>query len=393
MADIGEFAERAATEFLEAQHGIQERFNLRLARRAVEDFVKEISYASLVPDEGRYPTVCLMSYRKGCENGFHFLFNAPLPPIAQEIAKLANAVAPGSHLCCLCDEGQIRLAGIHVTTLNEMQEFGYSSSRVANPLKLIIRGPGHIEISTGGTALIYTAGDITEENVFQCSHVMRALAAVVEAELAELTDGTVEALDDIFNDLAKAIVRRGHGGILIVVKNPRPPQFSSLRQIDCLFLQQLLVRYWDDVATYLAARGGVGNLLAGAEAGMVNPHALTVASDTARLEKCIDSIAHLAGMDGAIVLTYDCKVAAFNAIIARSEAGADSCRLVDQHDIERPRDVILRHRGSRHQSALSYAVNVPDSFAFVISQDGGISAFHNPGDGRVVCEVGMRVLD
>jgi len=393
MADIGEFAERAATQFLEAQRGIPDRFNLRLARPPVEEFVKAVFFASLLPDEGRYPTVCLMSYRKGCETGFHFLFNAQLAPIAQEIAKLAHAVAPGSHLCCLCDDGQIRLTGIHVTTLNERREFGYSSSRVANPLKLIIRGPGHIEMSTGGIALIYKAGEITEENVFQYSRVMGALAAMVEAELTELTGGTVEALDDIFNDLAKAIVRLGHGGILIVAKNPRRSQFSFLRQIDCLFLQQLLVRYWNDVATCVAASGGVGNLLAGADVGMVNPHALTIASDTAMLEKCIDSIAHLAGVDGAIVLTYDCKVAAFNAIIAKAEAGADSCRLVDQHDIERQRDVILRHRGSRHQSTLSYAENVPDSFVFVISQDGSISAFHNPGGGRVVCEVEMRVLD
>jgi hypothetical protein len=393
MADITEYAERAATQFLHSQRDIRGQFNLGLPRRAVEELVKAVFYASLLPDEGRYPTVCLMSYRKGCEARFHFLFNCPLPPTAQEIAKLAHAVAPGSHLCCLCDEGEVRLAGIHVTTLNEMREFGYSSSRVANPLKLLIRGPGHIEMSTGGIALIYKAGDITEENVFQYSCVMRALAVAVEGELAELTDGTVEGLDDIFNDLAKAVVRLGHGGILIVAKEPRRPQFSSLRQIDCLFLQQLLVRYWDDVAACVAASGGMGNLMETTEAGTVNPHALAVASDTAMLETCIDSIAHLAGMDGAIVLKYDCKVAAFNAIIARSEAGGDSCRVVDQHGIERPRDVILRNRGSRHQSALSYAINVPNSFAFVISQDGGMSAFHNPGDGRVVCELGMRVLD
>jgi hypothetical protein len=66
---------------------------------------------------------------------------------------------------------------------------------------------------------------------------------------------------------------------------------------------------------------------------------------------------------------------------------------VDQHGLERRREDILRNRGSRHQSALFYAEHVPNSFAFVISQDGGVSAFHNPGDGTVVCEMGMRVLD
>src|SRR5206468_2862122 len=100
MPDITEFARQAAVRFLESQHGIQEGFNLKLPGQAVEDFVKTVFYASLVPDEGRYPSVCLMSYRKGCEMEFHFLFNSPIRPSAQEIAKLAHATAPSSHICC-----------------------------------------------------------------------------------------------------------------------------------------------------------------------------------------------------------------------------------------------------------------------------------------------------
>jgi len=214
MADIGEFAQQAAGRFLESQQGIQERFNLNLPRRAVEEFIKTIFYASMIPDEGRYPSACLMSYCKGSERGFHFLFNNLLQPSAQEIAKLAHATAPGSHICCICDGGKIQLGGIHVTVLNEMREFGYSSSGVANPLKLLIRGPGHIEMSTGGIALVYKSGEITEANLFQHSNVVRSLAGVVAQELQELTQGTVESLEDIFNGLAKAIVMLGHGGML-----------------------------------------------------------------------------------------------------------------------------------------------------------------------------------
>jgi hypothetical protein len=391
MNDIGEFADRAATQFLEAQAGIHAQFSLQLARSAVTALVREVYYASLIPDEGRYPTVCLMSYRKGCEAEFHLLFNAPVPPKAEEIAKLAHAVAPESHLCCLCDKGQIHVAGIHVTTLNEIRELGYSSSRVGNPLKLMIRGPGHIEISTGGIAFVYKFGHITEERLFQYSRVMEALAASVKTELADLTVGTVEAIGYIFNDLAKAIVRLRHGGILIVAKEPKRSQFSSLLQVDSLLLQQLLVRYWNDVAAYLAESGGVGKLLASASRS--TPHALAVASDTAMLEKCVYSIAHLAGMDGAIVLTYDCKVAAFNAMIGASETEQASGQFVDQDNKGQERDMILKHRGTRHRSALAYATKVPDSFALAISQDGGISAFYNQGDGKVMCETGMRVLD
>jgi hypothetical protein len=330
MADIGDFARHAAERFVEYQRDVQERFNLGLPGHAVEEFIKAVFYASLIRDEGRYPSVSLMSYRKGAETAFHFLFDTTIQPSPQEIAKLAHAASPRSHICCICDKGEIVLGGVHVTMLNELREFGYISSRVANPLKVVIRGPGHIEMSAGGgIALIYKAGKIAEENLFHDSHVMRALGIAIARDLQELTSGTVEALDGIFNDLAEAIVRLGHGGILLIAKEPNATQFSSLRRLDCLFLQQLLVRYWDDVAVLCASAGGVSNLLSSARANEANPHALAVASDTAMLENCINSIAHLAGMDGAIVMKYDCKVAAFNAIIARSADGSSQSRLVD----------------------------------------------------------------
>src|SRR5438045_8380748 len=129
----------------------------------------------------------MLCYRNVAQLDFYVLLNEPLPTTSDNIARLAHAVAPSSHISCICDKGGIRLGGIHVTVLNEMREFGYSSYRVANPLKLRIRGPGHIEASTGGLALIYKAGEITEENVFQHSSIMRALAVAVEGELADLT--------------------------------------------------------------------------------------------------------------------------------------------------------------------------------------------------------------
>jgi hypothetical protein len=86
-------------------------------------------------------------------------------------------------------------------------------------------------------------------------------------------------------------------------------------------------------------------------------------------------------------------VGAFNAIIKRATNEPDSFAFVDRNGHALERNAVLRNRGSRHESALYYVSCVPDSFAFVISQDGSVSAFHNPGDGTVVCETGMRVLD
>jgi hypothetical protein len=393
MADVGEFAQQAAELFVESQRGMSGRFHLGLPRPAVEEFVKAVFYASIIPDEGRYPRVCLMSYRIDDERAFHFPFCTPSAPIASEIAKLAHAVSPGGHLYCLSDKGKLLIGGMHVAMLDEMRQFGYGSFRVTNPLKLLIRGPGHIEVSIGGDALIYRAGDILPEHPLQNADVMSALAASVAAAFAGQTKGTIESLEDIFNDLAEAIVKLGHGGLLLVTKCPDMSQFSSIRAIDCPLLRQLLIRYWNDVAARKPAAGGAGNLPGGQYQQATSPRSITVASDTTMLENCVRSIAHLAGMDGAIVMDYACNVVAFNAIIARSADNTSQAVLVDQMSRPLSAAEVGRNQGSRHQSAMSYAMRVPHSFAFVISQDGSVSAFHNRADGTVRYEWGLRVLD
>ncbi len=111
------------------------------------------------------------------------------------------------------------------------------------------------------------------------------------------------------------------------------------------------------------------------------------------LENCVRSIAHLAGMDGAIVMDYRCNVVAFNAIISKDREGIVQARLVDGNGHEIPEAKACVNRGARHHSAMSYVRRVPHSFAFVISQDGGVSAYHNWGDGTVVCKSEPQKLE
>jgi hypothetical protein len=247
-------------------------------------------------------------------------------------------------------------------------------------------------VSTGGIALVYEAGKISEESLLPYSRIMDELAAAVSQKMQPDTRGTVEALEDIFNDIAKAIMRLGHGGLLLITDEPPKAYFSSYRQVDSSLLRQPLIRYWESVADLLAAVGGVANLPASSDA-VGNSHSLIVAANTEMLEECIRAVAHLAGMDGAIALNYECNVVAFNAIIAKLEDDPKDYCFVDTGDNKMDYKDVVRNRGSRHQSALSFVMRVPKSFAFVISQDGSVSAFHNLGNKRIRCAPGMRVLE
>lgn len=391
MDDIGNFIEKALAQFLASQHGIKERFNLNLSSEAVKHFIESSYYASMIPDENRWPCVCLMCYKKENEPSFYMLKSQEAIS-ADNIAKISHAVADDSHICCISDNGRLIIGGIQITRLYDSRELGYSSFRTPNPLKLFIRCPGHIEVSTGGIALVYEAGKISEESLLPYSRIMDELAAAVSQKMQPDTRGKVEALEDIFNDIAKAIMRLGHGGLLLITDEPQNAYFSSYRQVDSSLLRQPLIRYWESVADLLAAVGGVANLLASSDA-IGNSHSLIVAANTEMLEECIRAVAHLAGMDGAIALNYECNVVAFNAIIAKLEDDPKDYCFVDTGDNKMNYKDVVRNRGSRHQSALSFVMRVPKSFAFVISQDGSVSAFHNLGNKRIRCAPGMRVLE
>jgi hypothetical protein len=109
------------------------------------------------------------------------------------------------------------------------------------------------------------------------------------------------------------------------------------------------------------------------------------------MEKCVSSIARLAGMVGSIVMDFGCKVVAFNAITTKASALPD-VKLIDINGRVFKYDDVVQNRGSRHQSALIYTMTVPRSFAFVLSQDGAVTAFHNTGKGTVLFQRGLRLM-
>lgn len=392
LADIAEFAQRISAQFAHSQEGIPAANKLGLSPKTVEELIKSVFYASVIMDEGRFPTVTLMTYRKNSQQEEHFPFTDPVSPNPTEIAKLSQAVGESNHLKLVCDKGEVFLGGIQVTMLDQLRHYGFSSYRPANPLRLVIVGPGHIEVSTGSTALIFKGGEISEETPFLAADTTKALAQSVANELAGKTTATIESIEDIFNELVRGIVRLGHGGLLLVTKAPDMNEFSSHREIDSPLLQDLLIRYWTSAAALVSASGGVSPAFGKGKQRDKDPEFLKVASATTMLENCVSSIAHLAGMDGAIVMDHSCKVVAFNAIISKKPGTGREAKLVDSIGREVDESEVIASRGSRHQAAFSYAKRVANSFAFVISQDGRISAFHNQGDGTFLHEKDLRVV-
>lgn len=398
LVNIDHFAKQVADWFTEIQDGqdgigIEERFRLNLPPSEVEHLVRSAFYASLIPDECRSPSVSLLCYRKESKARFHVLFDQSLAICPEELAKLAHAVSADTHICCVSENQALTISGLHINFLSDQRELGYCCLRTTSPLKVVIRGPGHIEAAVQGMhSLVYKAGKVTEEYSFLESTVVGKLTEVVSKQLQDITKGHVENIEEVFNDIVKGITRLGHGGILLVANPNKASYFSSLRRSDFSLLQVLLARYWTAAAALVAEAGGLGELLNARDRTKFK-NLWKVTNAVSMLEKCIPTIAQLAGMDGAIAMNIDCKIGAFNAIIKKGNGNIEACRFVNGSGAGLAYADLIKNKGSRHQAALSYVSDVAESFAFVISQDGLISAFHNEGNGTIICERELRVVE
>ncbi|MFA8018377.1 putative sensor domain DACNV-containing protein [Bremerella cremea] len=387
VTNIDEFAKLVAERFRESQQSLPERFNLELQDDSVVALVEAMFYASMNTDESRWPGVTLMCYRSGEEPDFSLSFKESIEPTAQHISKLAHAVSSDSHLCCICRNGKMSIDGIHMNIMDERRELGYASFRLGNPLQLTISGPGHLSVSNASVAMVYKAGEASEENLFKDCTIVNLLANHVESKLSPLTRGVIESLQDVFNDFAASIHRNGHGGVILISRGFDKSQFSSMRATDCDILHKSLVNYWDLVADLTSDEGAMQQMQLGEE----TKYGLRISSLVSILEKCVSMVGQLAEMDGAILVDFDLKVVAFNSIIAKLEV-PEGIRFFDGLGVQHEYSNVIENRGSRHQSALTWVMSVPDSFAFVISQDGSVSAFHNAGEGNVQYEYGLKLL-
>ncbi len=399
MADISEFASQAASFFgiLQESYATQpklDRLGLPLTRDAVATFIKNVFYASLLPDEGRWPKTTLICYPPETELQFHLLFNEPLPATAKEIAKLSHAISRRSHIACAIQDGEIKLAGVHVNQLTTRRENGFGHGLHMNALKATIHGPGHIVATTDVISLVYCGGEITKLLPLWQSESIQRLVQSVKTEWEEYEGETVNyTVGSVVSELLRGIAKQEHGGMVIVAKNPDMKQFSSSRQTYCLFLNELVTDYSDRMTELKATLGGVDQITEKANQNKCPLQRLNVATAVDQLENCIESIATLCGLDGAIALNYRCSVRAFNAIIDNDKKPQKETKLIYDGGAEVNYDEAFAHKGSRHQAGLLYARLVPDSFVFVVSQDGSLTAFHNPNNGTVICEFGLRPME
>jgi len=101
METLAEFLTRVVEMFREHQSYIGARYKLDMLPDEVTRVVTAAYFASMIPNEGRYPNVCLMCYRADDPRDYHFAFSERCPVTDRNIARWAEAVGNRRHLYCV----------------------------------------------------------------------------------------------------------------------------------------------------------------------------------------------------------------------------------------------------------------------------------------------------
>jgi hypothetical protein len=178
MADIGDFARQLASFYRIFQSTLSPdsiHKPLMVSPEVVEEFVKVVYYASLIPDEGRWPSSTLICYPHEFALQIHLLFDEPRTVTSTEIAKLSHALDNRSHIACTVNDGKIMLTGFHVNRLATRREHGFGPGIRLNSLEITIKGPGHLEATADVVTQIYRGGEILQNSPLTRSQTMERL--------------------------------------------------------------------------------------------------------------------------------------------------------------------------------------------------------------------------
>lgn len=113
------------------------------------------------------------------------------------------------------------------------------------------------------------------------------------------------------------------------------------------------------------------------------------------------SIAYLTAVDGATILSRSFDVLAFGAKINVAQKGRKAETVTKvmplEDDVNSESSLSYEFRGKRHLSAARFVINNSDSIAFVVSQDGGITAlvsseFENKTEDKLLAYKGLELL-
>lgn len=353
-------AARAAAPTVEAHFarhlaGAQKRGEPDLApapdRRAIEAIIDATFWASLRPEEGRFPKISL-TFLPPERAGQPLLFEHRLPLTPDILTKLAPAVErPGIHLGVWCDDDKLHVWG----ATREIPSFGFVLEDVEPGLLVIkhrrIDGFGkfaNVAVLKGEEVKVV---DEKGTSLPDCPDLLKSLLAFTSSE--SWNDSV-----NVLVQLGVSMRAHGHGGSLLVV-----PEGSVT---------------WRDSIVHPILYSVAPSFSRLADLIRQDSPEMSETMWEASVRRAVDTIAGLTAVDGATVINDRYEVLAFGGKIRRPPGGAPVEQMVITEPIIGNRAEVVapvQHGGTRHMSAAQFVHDQREALALVASQDGRFTIF------------------
>ena len=357
----------------------------------LRELVQEAFNASLRPEEGRFPKFQLAAYWSPDARGAFSLLNfaEPIPVSVENIRHLAPAFSNVSHaLVVRSMNGELVLTGVDSTEQWTVgppgrPEFWAGIGRTVG-LRLRVDGPGELFASEALHSLRLRAGTISglvpvgHQREWQPWRRSAAQAIVEDLRARGVQDlerrfGGETSIDAMVGGILARVLERvttaRHGGAVVIV----PPMGHGRLRIRWSFAdlspRKMAADWWQasiDASSSPTADSIRGHGLAGE-----------------KLFHMMRSLADLTRVDGCLVLSPQFEVVGAGAEILVNQEQAEESDLVftdlatgDPWPDQSGADL----GGTRHRSAYRLCKAVPNSLAFVVSQDGDLTIILSTND-------------
>ena len=339
-----------------------------LSKDQIATFVETAYWSSLLMNEGRQTKVRLAAVPHQIRGDLQ-QFSVAVSYDESQVAKLSPAIPPMGYL---------------LVDLSTMEIWGITRKQLPfDTITLNVVRPGVVQAGVGvyRTFMVFDGRTVTQVLSTGVTDLPQSIRVAMRKKSPN--DDSLEAQAIwrealALSDVAKAVVKNGHGGTLLIVPHDDENWSSSIDPLGFAFhVRDSSVP--NSIRSELKRVNKYSKTLQLIlQADLPEVDKFVIASNMSRTEyvdkDAIDATSRLAAIDGAVVLTSQGSVVGFGAKIKVKEAPPNIGKIGSGSERQKVNFCQLENLGGmRHQSAARFVGCNHNCVALVVSEDGPMS--------------------
>jgi hypothetical protein len=332
--------------------------NIGITLENLSTLIENLLIMSLKREEGRFPHFfCYIPSKEEYENKrvqLTVLFEEPLHASIKNLYKIFSAVPQKPFALIISEKIDIEGIGLVNHSVNAL----YSKNI---GLLLHVISPGHLMLTLENFNVEIRDGSVRKISYINENDLYKSLLGKLSQSVSN-NESEVPFIDlymqKIFNRVLEKCVALQHGGTFLILQ-----EGSSLEMFDIKHKTKQAVNI---IETILLSKK-INDSMKKQDVTTMQPFYSEMQKIESYITNFSDSLPLLSAIDGCVILDNKLRILGFGSKI-------------NQLDIPEDKKSIVEHSGMRHRSAASACIHLPNSAAFVVSQDGDITIFCNTNE-------------